>query len=161
MTHHIAPDQMKLIAEQIRAIVGSDDMFFADVLEGETPIFDIVAELIRAEREREAQISACDSLIKEYTVRLNNSERAVIKYRTSMLAILDAVGLKSIKTDIGTVSRMSGQERLVIADGAEAPTQMRKITIEPDKAAIKKHLQAGEKIEGFTLEAGPDYVSIR
>lgn len=151
------------VADTIRDMLGDDfdEQTFADTLEGETDVMEVLGWLIKQRGEADAFAEACKEHAKEYA---NRAARLAIKSQAMTRAmgdILDAVGERKLAHPLGTVSRTKGRENVRIIDEAEIPSQLCKVVSSPDKAAIKAQLQAGELVPGAIMETSPDGVSLR
>lgn len=134
---------------------------FWDTLDGETDIMELVGKTIEAIVETDAQDDAVSAIIERY-----QSRRSAIAARKGALmqnlkTILLATGEQKLPHALGTVYTRKGSTSVTITDLEAIPTQLCRITRTPDKAAIKKLLDAGEKIDGAELTTGPDNVSLR
>lgn len=146
---------------ELLAPYSDDEQTFWDTLEGECDVMDVAGELIKETAEIDAQIVAVNALIETYRARKTRLEGRKEAAKKGLLMILKATDQAKIPHALGTVSLRAGSKSVVIHDEKEIPTQLCKTTIVPDKAAIKKQLEAGETIDGAELVTGPDTVSIR
>ena len=78
-----------------------------------------------------------------------------------MFRVLDATGEKKVERPGATLSRRPGSLSVSIDDERLIPSQLTKTKVEPDKAAIKAQLQAGEDVPGASLQRGPDGITLR
>jgi hypothetical protein len=157
--HHIRAAREALIAEYPE--LADDADFLADVIEGQTDATAIMERLIESRNDDEAKAAACKSLAERYSLQADRHQTRGNAKRQIMRAVLDAAGLPRIKTAIGTASMTQGRMMLVLCDGFTAPQGYQKIKIEPDKAAIKAALEAGEIMPGAVLKQSPDFVTVR
>lgn len=151
---------LTLISEELAEY--ADDMeTFWDTLDGETDIMDAVGHVIRQIVEADAAITATDQIVKWYTDRKSAHQGRKQALQRTLKMVMQATGQKKIPHPLGTVSLREGMNSVNIPDPDLIPSQLCKIVRSPDKAAIKKLLLAGEKIEGAELVKGPDSVSLR
>ncbi len=94
----------------------------------------------------------CDQWIERFRNKKAAIGRERDRWQKAMLEHMDSLGIDLIEGELSKTRIMETES--VEADTAKLPEQYRrtKITIEPDKAAIKKALKAGEEIEGATLQ---------
>lgn len=134
---------------------------FWDTLDGETDVMDQVGIILVAINETKAAAQANDELAKLYSGRKAAMMRRAEDLTLALKGIMLATGQEKIPHPTGTVSLRQGSYSVLITDEDAIPTQLCKITKTPDKAAIKKLLDAGEHIDGAELLRGPITVSVR
>ena len=140
--------------------LADDADFAADVIEGETDAPAMVERLIIERREAVANAEAMTKLATEYE-RLSERWMARADHKKRLMGIiLDITGAKKIPTPAGTVSLSPGRVSLSLADDFTPPQGYARTKIEPDKAAIKAALEAGEVMIGASLVTGKPIVRI-
>jgi hypothetical protein len=101
-----------------------------------------------------------DKLSEDYA-RLSDRWTARAEARRKLMGlVLDATGLRKMATPAGTVSVSPGRVSLALADDFTPPQGYARTKIEPDKAAIKAALEAGEVMQGASLVAGKPIVKV-
>ena len=77
--------------------------------------------------------------------------------------MLEAISVKKLERPRATLSRSAGRVTVRITDEASVPTQLCtiKTITTPDKAAIKRQLEAGEDVPGAELARGDDTLILR
>ncbi|MFY7804869.1 MAG: siphovirus Gp157 family protein [Limnoraphis robusta] len=116
-------------------------------------------------RGLEAEETAIDAEIERLQARKKSltNKRDYLKNR--LFQFLEIVGLSKIKTTFNTISiRQASQAPLIIkCDAQILPEQYRKVTITPDKIAIKDAIKRGDKDVVKFAEYGEKstYLSIR
>ena len=89
-------------------------------------------------------------------------KRAAESARSVALAIYEAAGIKKRETVEWTASVRVGTQKVVVTDAAALESRfLRHRDPEPDKAAIKAALEAGEIIDGAELSNGGAQLQIR
>lgn len=136
---------------------------FWDSLDGETDVLDIADRIIRHMQNDAALADAAKAqadILAARAKRLSEREKA---HKAALLTILDATGQKKLERPGATVSRRSGSISVRILNADDVPSQLCtvKTVTSPDKAAIRKAIEAGEVIPGAELERGPDGVTVR
>lgn len=156
---------IEAVSAQLVDMLGDDfdPQTFWDSLDGETDALDI-ADRIIAKMQDDAALAAAakaqaDALAAR-AKRLADREKA---HKAALLTLLDATGQKKLERPAATVSRRAGSLSVRIVNEADIPSQLCtvKTTTAPDKAAIRKAIEAGETIPGAELERGPDGVTVR
>ena len=153
--------QIERLANELRDVVGDDEQTFLDTLDGETDFMDIIGGLVKEREEAKAFSEASKSLITEYTDRKRRLESKVSSINGVIGKLLDVSGQDKVAHPLATVSRTKGRQSVVIVDESEVPSQLTKTKVEPDKAAIKRQLEAGEIVPGAALVIGDAGVTIR
>lgn len=136
---------------------------FLDTLAGETPIEEIADWLIASILDDEAQIVSLEAQIETMQTRLARKKVRARGKRKVGAEMLQAAGLKRLERPRATLTRSVGRDTVQITDEASVPTQLCsvKTTTSPDKAAIKRLLEAGEDVPGAMLVRGGDTLTIR
>jgi len=140
--------------------IAEDDAFLADIIEGETDANAIMERLVIERAEALANGEAMDALAEKYTQISDRWTMRAENRRKLMGLVLDAVGLRKMQTPAGTVSVSPGRVSLALADDFTPPQGYARTKIEPDKAAIKAALEAGEVMQGASLVTGKPIVKV-
>ena len=153
------------VSALIRDILGDDpdEAAFLDTLEGETDALDLADILIAKMLDDAALIEAMDVQIKALADRQARIARRRDTAKAAVGALLDAIGVKKLERPRATVSRRAGSMSVRITDEASIPSQLcvTKTTTSPDKAAIKRQIEAGEVVPGAELVRGEDGLTVR
>ena len=154
-------EEIRRMADNIRAMVGDDDDCFLDTLDGETDAMDILGKLIQERQEIQAFEVATKDLAKQYQDRAAKLNAKADAISQTIGHLLDAIGEKKVVHPLATVSRTKARQRVVIEDENEIPTQLMKVKRSPDLTAIKEQLDAGEYVPGATIQLGNPGVTVR
>lgn len=94
----------------------------------------------------------CDEWINKFRAKKAAIGRERDRWQRAMLEHMDSLGIDLIEGELSKTRIMESES--VAADVTKIPEQYRrtKITVEPDKTALKKALKAGEEIDGATLQ---------
>ena len=151
------------VSAELRGMLGEDfdGETFWDSLDGETDAVDLVDHLLRKALDDKAMSEAAKAYAGEISDRAKRIAARSDAQKKAILSILQATGEKKLERPLGTVSRRAGGISLRITDEAEIPSQLTVTTVSPDKAAIKKALQAGESVPGAELVTGDETISVR
>ena len=165
MNLHANIPLIESISAELTDMLGEDfdAETFWDSLDGETDILDI-ADRIIAHMQADAALAAA---AKEQAATLAKRASRIASrdgaHKKALLMLLEASGQKKMERPAATVSRRAGSLSVQITDEASIPSQLCtvKTTTAPDKAAIRKAIEAGETIPGAELVRGPDGVTVR
>jgi len=162
MNRHFLTDLRAAHAALIEAHpeIAEDDAFLADIIEGETDANAIMERLVIERAEAIANGEAMDALAEKYTQISDRWTMRAENRRKLMGLVLDATGLRKMVTPAGTVSVSPGRVSLSLADDFSPPQGYARTRIEPDKAAIKAALEAGETMPGASLVTGKPIVKV-
>ena len=139
-----------------------DDLHtFWDTLDGETDVMDAVGVIIQDIVEADAQAASVAQIIERYQDRASAIKSRKEALKRSLKAIMAATGQTKIPHALATISLRKGSDSLVITNEEDIPSQLCKVTITPDKAAIKNQLKAGAEVPGAELVTGPETISMR
>ena len=159
-THFIAA-----VSADLADMLGDDfdPATFWDTLDGETDALDLIDRLLATMQEDEALEAAIRAQEADLKRRRDRIAARVPAKRKALAAILHATGQKKVERPRATVSLRPGVVSVRIINEADIPSQLQtvKTTTAPDKAAIKKHLEAGEAVPGAELVRGDETISVR
>ena len=160
MNVHVSLPRIAEIAADL-AQYEDDEEAFWDTLDGETDAGEIMDALLREDTEAKAHAAALGAQIKQFQARKARLEGKAKRTREWMLKVLDAAGQSRVVRPLGTVSVTKGRTSVSIVDEGDVPTQLMRVKREPDRAAIKKALEAGESVPGCELATGGPTVTVR
>jgi hypothetical protein len=151
------------VAETVRNLLGDDidQDILLTTLEGETDAMEFLDRLILSLADDEAIEAGCLDVMNRFRTRYSAAQTRQVAKRLAIGELLDAIGEKKIKRPSATVTRTSGRLSVNITDPSEIPSQLMVITTSPDRATIKRLLDAGNTIPGAELVRGPDSIMVR
>jgi folate-dependent phosphoribosylglycinamide formyltransferase PurN len=151
------------IGDVIRDMLGGDydDLTFLDTLDGETDVNDVIDRVLSDRAKALALSAAAKAQADDLAGRAKRIAERAKACDKALLDILDAIDLRKVERPAATVFRRPGSLRVQISDESSVPTQLCRIKREPDKAAIKRALEAGEDVPGASLCRGDDGVTVR
>jgi hypothetical protein len=138
----------------------ADEDLFECAIGTETDAPEIMQRLVIERAEALAHAQAMDLLSESFSIISDKWQARAESRRKLMGLVLDAVGLRKMVTAAGTVSVSPGRVSLALADDFSPPQGYAKTRIEPDKAAIKAALEAGETMPGASLVTGKPIVKV-
>lgn len=149
------------MAEEIRAILGDDDPDLIECIDAECNVLDLMDQLIRDRSDAAAYEAACKAEAEAYTGRAKRFGDRQRRIAVLMGKLLDAIGERKVERPLATISRTKGRAHVEITDPDSVPSQLCLIVRTPDKAAIRKQLEAGETVPGAELQVGAPGVAVR
>ena len=103
-------------------------------------------------REQEAQVSAIKAEIKRLRDLQASKENALKRLKEWTVGNIKLLPGERCKGDFASLSIRHTESVQVLDEGAIPDEYMRtKVTVTPDKAAIKKAIKAGEEVSGCAL----------
>lgn len=148
----VAAAQSALHRLEAAGDIDTDEAAALDVLDREAPeIDDVLARLLRAMDEAKHNAKAADARIDALAQRSDRYRRQAEEYRRTVFAILEALGVRKWRGAEFTVSVADGRPSVVITDADALPSRFVRTKVEPDKAALKAALEAGEIVCGAML----------
>lgn len=148
-------------AEEIRQMMGDDDdaQTFLDTLDGEADTSDVLTALVQERIEASAVEDAMRAASALYANRAKRHKDKQARLTRLMGEVLDAMGQAKVALPVATVSRTKPRKSVAIVDPNAIPSQLRKW--EPDKAAVKAQMDAGETVPGAEWSQGEPGISVR
>lgn len=133
--------------------LGEDEQALLDTLEGESPLPDVLAKLLREARAREAQARGLGDLIQEMETRLDRLMNGAKRIREIVKHAMLEAGIAKLNPPDFTASFSSGKASVIVdADLNTLPDHLVRIKREPNKTAILAALLDGDMIDGCTLK---------
>ena len=126
------------IADQLDLLCGDDERLFADMLEGETGLFEIVSRLhqqIASDGELVAGIAERQASLGERKARLS---ARVAASKAAVGKFLRAGMLSKIELSEATYSVRVGKPSLTVVDADAVPAEYTRTKVDPDKTAINE-----------------------
>jgi hypothetical protein len=154
-------EEIRRMADNIRAMCGDDQDTFLDTLDGETDAMDILGTLIKERNEVLGNEAALKELAKQYKERADRMNAKADAIAQTMGHLLDAMGERKVQHPFATVSRTKPRARVVIEDEHQIPTQLMKVKKSPDLTAIKAQMDAGVYVPGAATVLGNEGVTVR
>ena len=132
--------EIKREAHALREMMGDefDPEFFADTLDGETDVMDIIGGVLQAIAETEAMEAKNKSLASLYALRAKVLNERRDAMRGVIARIMDCMGEKTVRHAFATLSLRAGKENPVITDTDKIPAELGDITWKPSLKAIRE-----------------------
>ena len=138
-----------------------DEQFLADVIEGETDVFDVLSILVRQAMESKAMAVGLAEYGKDIGERRARLERRVEAKRALISSIMDAAGISKAALPEATLSVSPARQKAVVDDADKLPDDLVRIERKPDMAAIKAAIEAGREIAGVHMSNGEPTLTVR
>ena len=152
---------VKRIADQARAVDPEDGALLADMIEGCTDAMEVADILIERVAVIDTFTAALRSRIAEINERMARLNHERNTSRRGLEQLLEAMGERKMERPEGTVSLRRVPPSLLDGPVESLPTHLTRTKVEPDKAAIKKAIEAGEDVPGWQLNNGSETLSVR
>lgn len=147
---------------RLRTLCGDDEQAFLDSLDGEADTTDAARRVVRWMVEQDAQAQAMNGLAATYAARSKVFEARYDGARRALFHFMEYLGVRGLPLPEATLSIRAGTVSLSgESDPATLPDDLVRIRREADKTAIKKALEAGRVVEGYSLSNGGPSLSVR
>lgn len=162
MNHAIQLAEVSRIAEQLAVLCDDDERLFADMLEGETNLHEIVGKLheqIATDSELIAGITQRQSELAERKRRLTDRVTAT---KAGVGKFLRAAMQSKIELAEATYSVRDGKPKLEIVNAEAVPVELCRTKTEPDKPKINEAFAEATELPNWLVrEAARDVVTMR
>jgi hypothetical protein len=119
---------------------------------------ELVDSITYSIKKRQAEIDLMQDTIRQAQKRKASAEKALGRFKDLMLQYMNMQGVKKIKGTAYPMFIMTTQHVKYTGDPKDLPPECQRITIEPDKKALKERLAAGDFIPGAVIEHGSTLV---
>ena len=148
-------DQLRL---QIEAIVREmpelqeDEQLRADMLDGLTEMPEVLEALFRVAAHSKMMVDALDGRIVELADRQSRFKQRIKTLRDLMLQVMQSADLKKVELPEATLSQRKSQPQIVGEPDVDTlPEKFVRVSIEPNRAAIREALLNGENVGDLYL----------
>lgn len=138
-----------------------DESLRADMLEAETSLPALASKIVRVRGERLAHAEGLNVYIKTLTERRDRLSRGADGLKGLLLKLMATAKLPTLPLPEATVSVTPGRSTVSIVDLDELPQGTFTTVRQPDKAAIKALIDAGEDVPGAALVTGENTLTVR
>jgi hypothetical protein len=111
------------LIEQLREVAGGDEDFLADMVEGQTDVFDIMDKIVEAQLGDEIMVSGLAEHIKKLQVRKAAAEKRIEMAKALVAATLDHLGLKSRRFTLATYSLSPKVRTAIVTEESLIPSK--------------------------------------
>lgn len=140
-----------------------DPETFLDTLDGEVDVLDLIDAELAGLAQDEALVDAIKAQRAALADRAARLAARAEAHRANLAAIMQAIGQAKVERPAATVSRRPDTVSVEIASPGDIPSQLMREIVkrEPDKAAIKAQLLAGEDVPGAVLAVTSGNIAVR
>lgn len=152
-----AAEAAKALIESIGAMADGDDDLVADMIEGETELFDVIDRLLARMAENRGYATGCDIEIANMKDRRDRFEKRVATDRALIEQALVIASAPSVQRPLASLSLSTRGAKIVIDDEAAIPADYWKAG-DPklDRAALSAALAEREAAIATALAAIPE-----
>jgi hypothetical protein len=165
-----APKSPRLDATRVRAQIDAlraahpeiweDDDLTADMLEGETDLWPLLAEVVeRVEHAVGMQRSLADR-IADLKARKDRFARREEVMRGLAMRLMNIAEVRKVELTEATLSIRQGARKVIITNEKELPLPCVRIKREPDKLAIRGYMQQHGSCPGAELSNAEDVLTV-
>lgn len=158
------PEYLKLDAEAVRLqisvmisqypILAEDEELLRDMVEGETSLHHVLTRIMDEKFNAEDMTTAIKAREASLKARRERFEAKADAMKDLALSLMQAAKMDKVELEEATLSIRKPSKRVEILNEEDIPSQLMRITKSPDKAEIKKHLEAGETVPGCIMGLG-------
>ena len=152
-------ENMREIYDALEA--GHDDAAMDKLISTESKAEGKIDNTLKVVKQFDADITALDEEIKRLTTRKKSLTADKTRLKAGVMRYMAATEQQKLKTPLFSISVTKGRQSVAVHDLELLPDSLVKTTRSADKTAIKKALDAGEPVEGATLEIGEPSLTIR
>lgn len=153
-----------LLIQQLRDLEGiSDDegdaQVVADMIEGETGLFEAIGEVLKSIAEDKLLIAGIKEYEAQLEARRKRLEQRVEKYQWAVTNALRKSNQRKFTHPLCTISYSAGRKnaKVEIVDESKVPLEyMVRADPKPDKRKLLADMKAGAEVEGVILVDGED-----
>lgn len=138
-----------------------DESLRADMLEAETSLPALASKIVQVRAERLAYAEGLNGYIKTMTERRDRFARGADGLKGLLLKLMATAQLPKLTLPEATVSVTPGRSTVSIVDVDDLPQGTFTLVRQPDKAAIKAMIDAGEDVPGAALVTGENTLTVR
>jgi len=141
--------------------IAEDVELMADSIEGETGLYEILEKAMSARQEADMMVSAIKEREAALEARRKRYEAQSAAYKSLMLSLMQYAAQDKVTLVTATLSISKGRTSVEVENEDELPQGTYSTKRVPDKAAIKRIIEAGETIPGAYLKTSEDGLTIR
>lgn len=156
-----------LTRQQVAAIVAmldddEDEQLRADMLEGETNLYEMVSRLLEWIEEDEGAVNALAEQIDIRKVRQERAKHRIDGRREMIMALMDVAQLDKLILPEATITKRDLKPKLIVVSDDAVPDEYQVTKKSPDKKAINVAFEgAGELPNWLTREPGSRSITVR
>ena len=141
--------------------LAEDETLRSDMIEAETDLPALASKIVQVRAERLAYAEGLNGLIKDMTARRDRFARGADGLKALLLRIMATAKLPKLTLPEATISITPGRSTVSIEDVEQLPQGTFTLVRQPDKAAIKAMIEAGEDVPGAALVTSENTLTVR
>lgn len=146
----------------LRDIIGDDEQAQTDAIEGETGLFEAMADAAKRIGEIQAHLEGLDAYAGRMKTRKERLERQEDLIRTALMHAMSIAHLKTLELPTATMTLKATGPSVVITDEADIPAEFWKPQAPKlDKKLLMAALKDKKEIPGAQLSNGGETIQIR
>ncbi len=159
----LTDEALALTALRRACAVEADDEEAVDALAEETEFKDAIAWALRKMLDADMMAGAAYQEAERLEKRAKRYEERGRRIKGAILAAMEMAGARKLEMPAATVTVRAGPVSVHVSDIDALPEPMRrvKMSVEPDKQAIKAALEAGQEIPGALLSNGMPVLQVK
>lgn len=139
-----------------------DEQTLLDTLEGETDLHEAIGDIDTSLLEDETQLAGLQATITRLETRAARHEKAIKTKRRIILKTMERAGLKTVKSNVGTLTVSPGaQSVVVLRPDLISEKYLKRQEPAIDKIELGKDLCTGLIVHGAALNNAPSKLTIR
>mgnify|MGYP001611314841 CR=1 FL=1 len=154
-------DAARALVAAFQNILGDDAEAKADLVEGETGLYEALRAGLARIVELRALVAANEHIQDDLRARLKRFGDQEERIRAAMLTAMEVGGLPRLETPLGTVSRRALAPTLVITDETQIPEPFWRNEPKLNRMALLAALRIGDQIPGASLSNGGATVALK
>lgn len=161
------PLERVTVEREIDALLAScpeladDENLRHDMVSGSTGAFELLDKIVKRYGECGASIDGLDKYLTQLVARCDRLERRRDGLRSLMHRIMECAALSKAQLDSATLSISAGRPRVIVTQDESIPDDYCRMKREPNKAAIKAALEAGDHVPGAVLSNAEPVLMVR
>jgi len=141
--------------------LAEDELLRLDVLEGQTDIMKVIGKALEEAQTAKAFASGLKDYEADIHARRGRFERKEAAMKSLIRSIMLSADLDKLMFTGATLSISKPRASVNVLNVDELPQGFYRLKKEADKTALKKALEAGEKVPGAELSLGEETLTIR
>lgn len=138
-----------------------DAGLFADVLEGETNLFELIDQALEIKLDADEMEQAIKGRIEGLQVRRKRSQDKSEAMKAIIQQLMTLANQQKVVRPVATVSITKPRESVLIVDADQLPQGLYELVRKPKTEMIAADLKRGEEVPGAKLETGHPGLTIR
>lgn len=140
-----------------------DEQLKIDMLEGETGLFEIIAQLLNENEDDAGDIVKLDAQMTERAIRAERAKARIEARKVAIVRLMECAGETSLKLPEATLSVRLLKPRPKVTDLEALPSAFafEETVRKPDREAIAAAIEGGATIPGVTMTNGGTSLTVR